>query len=98
MDSQIFLSWFQEEFVPFVQAELRNLELEPKAIIFLDICSAHPSEELLVSPDGLAKFLPPNVTSLIQPMDQGLLESLKFFLLRVLTEGPFAFRQWCARH
>ncbi len=86
MDSQIFLSWFQEEFVPFVQAELRNLELEPKAILFLDICSAHPSEELLVSPDGLimAKFLPPNLTSLIRPMDQGLLESLK-----KIIESPY---------
>ena len=75
----IFLSWFQDNFVPYVQNELRKLQLEPKALLILDNCSAHPSEELLVSPDGLvtATYLPPNVTSLVQPMDQGVLECMK---------------------
>ena len=52
---------------------------DPKALLLLDNCSVHPDEELLVSEDGLitAKCLPPNVTSLIQPMDEGVLESLK---------------------
>lgn len=52
---------------------------EPKAYLLLDNCAAHPDEESFTSSDGLvtAKFLPPNVTSLIQPMDQGVLESLK---------------------
>ena len=47
--------------------------------MFLDNCSAHPSEDELVSADGkiTAKFLPPNVTSLVQPKDQGVLESIK---------------------
>ena len=47
--------------------------------MFLDNCAAHPSEKELVSDDGkiIAKFLPPNVTALIQPMDQGVLESIK---------------------
>ena len=37
------------------------------------------SEDELISADGkiTAKFLPPNVTALIQPMDQGVLESIK---------------------
>jgi len=41
--------------------------------------SAHPDEEELTSVDGkvIAKFLPLNVTSLIQPMDQGVLESIQ---------------------
>ena len=48
-------------------------------MLVLANCSAHPDEELLVSADGVvtAKFLPPNVTALIHPMDQGVLESLK---------------------
>ncbi len=50
--------------------------VEPKAILVLDNCSAHPNEEDLVSSDGkvIAKYLPPNV---IQPMDQGVLECVK---------------------
>ena len=79
VNTTIFLSWFQDIFVPYVQNELRKMNLEPKAILILDNCSAHPSVELLVSPDGLvtSTYLPPNVTSLVQPMDQGVLESLK---------------------
>ena len=48
-------------------------------LLILDNCAAHPDEDLLVSADGLVttKYLPPNVTSLIQPMDEGVLESLK---------------------
>jgi hypothetical protein len=34
----------------------------------------------------IAKFLPPNVTSLIQPMDQGVLESIKRRYKRKLLE------------
>jgi len=45
----------------------------------MDTCSANPDEELLISRDGLVKamFLPPNVISLIQSMDQSVLETLK---------------------
>ena len=49
--------------------------------MFLDDCSAHPSEDELVSADGkiTTKFLPPNVTALLQPMDQGVFDSIKRF-------------------
>ena len=52
---------------------------EPKAVLLLDNCSAHPDEDTLVSRDGkvTGKFLPPNVTSLIQPMDQCVMVSVK---------------------
>ena len=45
----------------------------------LDNCSAHPDPDDLTSTDGkiFAKFLPPNITSLIQPMDQGVIASVK---------------------
>ena len=75
----IFSSWFHEKFVPFVQKKLQESGRELKALLIMDNCSAHPDEELLISRDGLVKgmFLLPNVTSLIQPMDQGVLEALK---------------------
>ena len=75
----IFHEWFYNAFVPTVQSKLREKNLPPKALLLLDNCSAHPDVSELASGDGLIKsvFLPPNVTSLIQPMDQGVLESLK---------------------
>ena len=86
MTSSLFSTWFQNDFVPVVRKELVKLGVEPKAIFLLDNCSAHPNADELVSTDGKIKavFLPPNVTSLIQPMDQGILEALKR-----LTEGYY---------
>ena len=62
-----------------VRKELSSLGLEQKAVLVLDNCPAHPNEEDLISDDGniTALYLPPNVTSLIQPMDQGVLVALK---------------------
>ena len=79
MNTDIFLEWFQDSFVPYVRKELTSLGLENKAVLVLDNCPAHPDAEYLVSDDGkiIALYLPPNVTSLIQPMDQGVLVTLK---------------------
>ena len=79
MTASIFLDWFHGTFVPNVRLELKKLGLEPRAVLILDNCSAHPDSDLLVSTCGkiTAKFLPANVTSLIQPMDQGVIEALK---------------------
>ena len=79
MNSEIFHAWFHNSFIPTVRKELSSLGLEPKAVLVLDNCPAHPNEEDLISDDGniTALYLPPNVTSLIQPMDQGVLVALK---------------------
>lgn len=79
VDTEIFSEWFHEQFAPFVREKLAQLGLEPKAKLFLDNCSAHPEAEDLVTADGhiTAHFFRPNITSLVQPMDQGVLESMK---------------------
>lgn len=79
MNCALFSNWFHNHFVPFVQKALKEKNLSPKAILLLDNCSAHPDEEELVSADGqvVASFLPPNVTAMIQPMDQGVLSCIK---------------------
>ena len=80
MDSSLFHDWFHNNFVPYVRKELQSLGLEERAVLVLDNCSAHPNAEDLVSDDGkiFAKFLPANVTALIQLMDHGVLKCLKF--------------------
>ena len=79
VDTVILNNWFQNCFVHEVKKKLAQLGQEPKALMLLDNCSAHPNENELVSNDGqiVARFLPPNVTSLIPPVDQGVLECLK---------------------
>lgn len=58
---------------------LRDKNLPAKALLVLDNAPSHPSTEHLQSQDGQIEviFLSPNTTSLLQPMDQGVLENLK---------------------
>ena len=88
MNASIFADWFHNEFVSTVQKKLVDIGVEPKAVLLLDNCSAHPNEEDLISKDKkvIVKYLPPNVTALIQPMDQGVLESLKRRYRRKILE------------
>ena len=78
MNSEIFAEWFKKDFVPAVKSHQRSQNIRsPKALLLIDNCSAHPDE--LSSRDGsiTCLFLPPNTTSLIQPMDQGVLQAMK---------------------
>lgn len=79
MTQTLFKKWFFDSFIPSVRLHLRNKSLEEKAVLLIDQCSAHPSEEELMSSDKKIKvmFLPPNTTSLLQPMDQGIIATFK---------------------
>lgn len=77
-NSEIFAEWFKKDFVPAVKRHQRAQNIRsPKALLLMDNCSAHP--EQLKTRDGsvTCMFLPPNTTSLIQPMDQGVLQAMK---------------------
>ena len=78
MTASIFKEWFHRDFVPAVRRHLRKQGLEEKAVLVLDNCTAHPADDL-TSKDGKisAVFLPKNTTSLIQPLDQGIISNFK---------------------
>lgn len=79
MNKDIFYDWFHNKFCPSVRQFLKSSGLPQKAVLLLDNAPSHPDEMLLKSDDGgiSVKYLPPNVTALIQPMDQGVIASLK---------------------
>lgn len=78
MDANIFRDWFMNEFVPKVKKHLKKRNLPEKAILILDNAGTHPVDFKCEEAPGIKLvFLPPNVTSLIQPMDQGVIECLK---------------------
>lgn len=77
MDCALFKSWFYDEFVPTVEKHLKAEKLPVRALLLLDNAPSHPSQEELVKREIKTAFLPPNITSLIQPMDQGVIEWLK---------------------
>lgn len=96
MDSEIFVWWFHNVFVPSVKEHLRKKGMsdDDKIVLLLDNCRAHPPGHELVNGNIFVCFLPTNATTLIQPMIQGVVQKMKMFyrrdFLRKLTnyDGP----------
>ena len=67
------------QFVPLLTKHLKEQGLPVKALLLPDNAPAYPEATSIVSKEGdiKAMYLPPNTTVLCQPMDQGVLESLK---------------------
>ena len=65
-------------FKEWLEAWDRQLILNKRHILLLvNNCSAHPKEVRIVN--ITLHFLPPNTTSLIQPMDMGVIHNLKSY-------------------
>jgi len=75
LTASLFEEWFKEQFVPQVQSFLKNMELPPKAVLFMDNRDGHL--ENLWHDEIRVEFFPPNISLLIQPMDVGVLQNLK---------------------
>lgn len=63
-----------------MRKHLSSQNLSQKAVSLIDNAPSHPAS-VLKSSDGMifAKFLPPSITALVQPMDQGVIASIKRF-------------------
>ena len=104
MDSTIFTKWFHQQFVPECHKALNEKGIAPKALLGLDNTTSHPDISSISFDDGqiTCLYLPLNTTSLLQPMDQGVLQTLKCLykhdlLLRMLDEecnGSMNFAQF----
>ncbi|XP_015925367.2 tigger transposable element-derived protein 2-like [Parasteatoda tepidariorum] len=76
---ELFIEWFKSEFVQKSGAHCKSVGLpdDCKIVLFLDNCTAHPPAAVLNANNVEIEYLPPNCTSIIQPLDQGVLRSLK---------------------
>uniref|UniRef100_A0A1B6FS75 HTH CENPB-type domain-containing protein n=1 Tax=Cuerna arida TaxID=1464854 RepID=A0A1B6FS75_9HEMI len=77
LDRVLFQEWFEKQFVPNVRAYNEENGLPDRALLLIDNAPSHPDDLELVIGDIKTIFLPSNVTSIIQPMDQGVLQALK---------------------
>lgn len=96
VDKEIFSDWFHHIFVPSVREHFRTIGLpeDSKAILLLDHSRAHPQESELVSENVFTIFLPANVTSLLQPTEQGIRRAF----MRFFINPPVAFQGFPTRH
>uniref|UniRef100_A0ABI7WVL1 Tigger transposable element derived 7 n=1 Tax=Felis catus TaxID=9685 RepID=A0ABI7WVL1_FELCA len=95
-----FSDWFFQNFVPEVRHfqlnVLRFHEEDVRALLLLDSSPVHPSTESLTSEDGRVKcvFFPPNTSTLIQPMNQGVILSCKrLYRWKQLEESLVIFEE-----
>ncbi|XP_049294140.1 tigger transposable element-derived protein 1-like [Anopheles funestus] len=78
----IFVEWFHVSFIPEVQQYCAKKDIPFKALLLLDNVHGHPTELNDLHPNIEVIFLPPRTTCLLQPMDQGIIATLKSYYLR----------------
>ena len=84
MNGDLFTKWFIEDFIPNVEAHQQKTSTEGKTLLLLDNAPCHPASEVLEKeaqlagyPEFKVMYLSLNVTPLIQPMDQDVIEKMK---------------------
>lgn len=74
MDQKTFTSWFYNVFFVEVKSYIKFKNLSEKALLIMDDAQAHPLNEL--ADEGIkCVFLLANMSCLIQPMEQGMIEN-----------------------
>lgn len=79
MESGLFFEWYKNDIIPNVKAYRKKEKKTGKVLLILDNAPCHPEAEELnkVDKNFSVMYLPPNVTALLQPMDQGVIEKMK---------------------
>ncbi|XP_068246736.1 tigger transposable element-derived protein 1-like [Palaemon carinicauda] len=78
----IFEDWFFHHFIPEVKLYCRENGIPFKILLVLDNAPGHPPHLDDFHPDVKVVYLPPNTTSLLQPMDQGVIANFKKYYTR----------------
>uniref|UniRef100_A0A3P9M3J7 HTH CENPB-type domain-containing protein n=1 Tax=Oryzias latipes TaxID=8090 RepID=A0A3P9M3J7_ORYLA len=80
MTKALNLNWFKGCFIPEVKGYLTEKGLDFKVLLLIDNAGGFADD---LSHDGVQiEFLPPNTSSLIQPMDQGIIRTFKALYTR----------------
>ncbi|XP_023314095.1 tigger transposable element-derived protein 1-like [Trichogramma pretiosum] len=85
--AKTFTDWFTLSFVPEVRAFSSRENLSFKVLLLLDNCAALPDALMTSNPDVKILFLPPNTTSLIQPMDQSIIATFKSYYIKGVSRN-----------
>lgn len=89
MTGQIFEEWM-------VKLDKKFTAAGRKVIFFVDNCPAHPKDIQSKLKSIELAFFPPNMTSKLQPLDQGIIRCLKaHYRNRVLKEAIFRIEKNC---
>uniref|UniRef100_A0A8B9XNI0 HTH CENPB-type domain-containing protein n=1 Tax=Bos mutus grunniens TaxID=30521 RepID=A0A8B9XNI0_BOSMU len=83
----IFQEWFTSCFCPAVESYCASHGLPHRALLLLDSAPCHPAHLGGLSAHVRVEFLPKNTSTLIQPMNQGVITAFKAqYLRRTLSQ------------
>ncbi|XP_066980113.1 tigger transposable element-derived protein 1-like [Macrobrachium rosenbergii] len=85
------MEWIDEVFAPTVSQYLTENKLPLRCLLIMDNAPAHPSYLADCSEHDFIqfKFLPPNTTSVLQPMDQQVISNFKKLYTKALFSRCF---------
>lgn len=79
---QVFMDWFAQHFIPEAEKYCREKNIPFKILLVLDNAPGQPPHLDDVHSNVKVVYMPPNTTSVLQPMDQGVIATLKKYYLR----------------
>ncbi|XP_042221477.1 tigger transposable element-derived protein 1-like [Homarus americanus] len=82
MTVTLFQDWFTNYFCPAVERYNARRNISNKALLLLDNAPSHPVNLNDLSDNVRVEYIPKYTTSLLQPMDQGVIANFKAYYLR----------------
>nr|XP_060643975.1 tigger transposable element-derived protein 1-like [Anolis sagrei ordinatus] len=82
----LFIEWFHQCFIPEVKKYLQEEGLEFKVLLIIDSSPGHPETICFEDEDVKVVFLPPNTSSLLQPLQQGIIQFVKATYTRLVFD------------
>ncbi|GIY42909.1 hypothetical protein CDAR_198961 [Caerostris darwini] len=89
MTACLFEDWFINIFCPEVEEYCHLQKIPFKILLLLDNAPSHPASLDQLNPYVRVKFMTPNVTASIQPMDQGIITTFKKYYLKYIFKQIF---------
>ena len=82
----LFTEWFHQCFILEVKEYLEKERLSLKVLLIIDNAPCHTHSIRIEDENVQVEFLPPNMTSLLQPLHQGIIRCVKASYTRKVFE------------